>query len=166
MPFTSFNLPDGQEAERKQFKTFVKVGAIWEVVGHGVEDSAVEYNVDSSTSTDILGVTRTKVNSTQPSQSFEPHTIRGGSALAFVLWDITRRNAVSELSNFEVMQVHEFVGVESEYAAEVHKNCTITPTSIGGSAYVDMPITINYSNDKTLGSASYGADGTPTFTAE
>ena len=168
--FTAFNLTDGQEAERKLLKTFVNVAtssgtAEWELIGEGIEESTIEYNTDIETSTDILGQTRTKVNKTEPEQSFEPYTVRGGSKLAFILWDIYRRNAVSELTQFKVLVVHEFVGSSSGFAAETHDNCTITVTSIGGSAYVDMPISISYSNKKTLGKVTYTGE-TPTFTAD
>ena len=168
--FTGFNLTDGQEAERKLLKTFVNVAtssgtAEWELIGEGIEESAIEYNTDTTTSTDILGKTRTKVNKTEPAQSFEPYTVRGGSKLAFILWDIYRRNAVSELTQFKVLVVHEFVGSSSGFAAETQDNCTITVTSIGGSAYVDMPISISYSNKKTLGKVTYTGE-VPTFTAD
>lgn len=168
--FTEFNLTSGQEAERKLLKTFVDVSgsdgtAEWELIGDGIEESAIEYNTDMETITDILGQSRTKVNKTEPAQSFEPYTVKGGSKLAFILWDIYRRNAVSELTQFRVLQVHEFVGTASGYAAETQVNCTITVTSLGGSAYVDMPIQISYSNRKTLGKVTYTGDA-PTFTAD
>lgn len=168
--FTGFNLTDGQEAERKLLKTFVNVAtdsgtAEWELIGEGIEESAIEYNTDTETSTDITGHTRTKVNKTEPAQSFEPYTVRGGSKLAFILWDIYRRNAVSELTQFKVLIVHEFVGSSSGFAAETQDNCTITVTSLGGSAYVDMPISISYSNKKTLGKVTYTGE-VPTFTAD
>ena len=168
--FTEFNLTNGQEAERKLLKTFVNVATAsdateWELIGEGIEESAIEYNTDTETSTDILGQTRTKVNKTEPAQSFEPYTVRGGSKLAFILWDIYRRNAVSELTQFKVLVVHEFVGGSTGFAAETQDNCTITVTSIGGSAYVDMPISISYSNKKTLGKVTYTGE-TPTFTAD
>ena len=168
--FTAFNLTDGQEAERKLLKTFVNVAtssgtAEWELIGEGIEESAIEYNTDTATSTDIIGHTRTKVNKTEPAQSFEPYTVRGGSKLAFILWDIYRRNAVSELTQFKVLVVHEFVGSSSGFAAETQDNCTITVTSIGGSAYVDMPISISYSNKQTLGKVTYTGE-VPTFTAD
>lgn len=168
--FTEFNLTDGQEAERKLLKTFVNVAtdsgtAEWDLIGEGTEESAIEYNTDTETSTDILGQTRTKVNKTEPAQSFEPYTVRGGSKLAFILWDIYRRNAVSELTQFKVLLVYEFVGSSTGYAAETQDNCTITVTSLGGSAYVDMPISISYSNKKTLGKVTYTGE-VPTFTAD
>ena len=48
------------------------------IMGKRTPDSAIEYNVDSETSTDILGYNYTDVNKTQPQQSFDPHLILGG----------------------------------------------------------------------------------------
>ena len=75
----------------------------------------------------------------------------------------------SELAQFEVMLIRAYIDEGTEgthkYHAEVHKNCTITPQSVGGSAYVDMPITINFSNDKELGTVNgYTKNDTITFT--
>ena len=64
-----------------------------------------------------------------------------------------------------MLTVYSYVGDTSAgYDADLQKNCTISPSSIGGSAYVDMPIEVSYSNDKTRGTVKF-ADGVPTFTA-
>ena len=66
---------------------------------------------------------------------------------------------------YDVMQIHAYVGAEGAYEAEVHKNCTLTPQSLGGSATVDMPINISYSNDKVHGTVdNYKYGATVTFT--
>ena len=58
-----------------------------------------------------------------------------------------------------------FVGENGAYEAEVHKGCTLTPQSMGGDAYVDMPIDINFSNDKIHGTVNdYKYGSTITFT--
>lgn len=170
-----FALSANQKAERKLLVTCVNTAKNsetkeWTVIGAGVEDSSVEYNADIETITDILGITETTVNKLEPSQSLEPMTIRGGNKLLFKLNDIVERNAVSELSQFEVLLIRAYIDEGTDgahkYHAELHNNCTITPQSVGGSAYVDMPITINYSNDKTLGTVNaYTKDDTITFTA-
>lgn len=170
---TSFNLASNQKAERKLLVTAVNVGEsitgegapIWEVIGAGIEDSSIEYNPDITTTTDILGTTTTLVNKLEPLQEFEPYTITGGRKLAFKLWEQIKNNKLSELSMYEVMQIHAFVGESGKYEAEIHKNCTITASSIGGSAYVDFPISINFSNDKIHGTVNdYKASSTITFT--
>ena len=172
---TQFNLKDGQKAERKLLVTAVNVGDSitkgsgtpeWQIIGVGVEDSSIEYNPDTETKTDILGITETTVNKLEISQTLEPMTVRGGSKLAIKLYNQIKYNRVSEFSMYEVMQIHAYVGTDGAYEAEVHKNCTITPQSLGGDAYVDMPIDINYSNDKVHGTVdNYKYGSTITFTA-
>lgn len=169
-----FSLSTNQKAERKLLVTCVNTNThespTWTVIGAGVEDSSVAYNADIKTITDILGITETTVNKLEPSQSLEPMTIRGGNKLLENLTDIIERNAVSELSQFEVLLIRAYIDEGTDgthkYHAELHSNCTITPQSVGGSAYVDMPITINFSNDKKLGTVNgYTKDDTITFTA-
>lgn len=171
---SAFNLQDNQKAERKLLVTAVNVGDSitgtgtpkWQIVGVGVEDSAIEYNPDTETVTDILGITETTVNKFETSQSLEPMTVRGGSDLAVKLYNQVKYNRMSEFSMYEVMQIHAYVGSEGSYEAEVHKNCTLTPQSVGGSSYVDMPIDINFSNDKVHGTVdNYKYGTTVTFTA-
>ena len=171
---TQFNLKDGQKAERKLLVTAVNVGDSitkgsgtpeWQIIGVGVEDSSIEYNPDTETITDILGITETTVNKLETSQTLEPMTVRGGSKLAVKLYNQIKYNRVSEFAMYEVMQIHAYVGTDGAYEAEVHKNCTITPQSLGGDAYVDMPIDINYSNDKVHGTVdNYKYGSTITFT--
>lgn len=175
----TFNLADNQKAERKLLVTCVNTGDSvtkssgtpnWQIVGAGVEDSSVEYNPDVETITDILGITETTVNKLETSQSLEPMTIRGGSELAVKLYNQIKYGKLSELSQYEVMQIHAYASIDTgdstTYEAEVHKNCTLTPQSVGGSSYIDMPIDINYSNDKTHGTVNaYKAGSTVTFTA-
>lgn len=170
-----FALSADQKAERKLLVTCVNIGDLttkssgtpeWVPIGAGVEDSSIEYNADIETITDIMGVTETTVNKLEPSQNLEPMTIRGGNKVLFKLTDIIERNAVSELAQFEVLIIRAYVKEGSSYHAELHRGCTITPQSVGGSAYVDMPITINFSNDKVLGTVNgYTKHDTITFTA-
>ena len=91
---TEFNLTNGQKAERKLLVTAINVGDSitessgspdWQIVGVGVEDSSIEYNPDTETITDILGITTTTVNKLETSQSLDPMTIMGGSKLAVKL---------------------------------------------------------------------------------
>lgn len=177
----SFNLEANQKAERKLLVTAVNVGdsitkqsgtPVWQIVGVGVEDSSIEYNPDTETITDILGITETTVNKFETSQSLEPMTVRGGSTLAVKLYNQIKYNRLSEFAMYEVMQIHAYAAIASgtapdityTYEAEVHKNCTLTPQSLGGDAYVDMPIDINYSNDKVHGTVNaYTYGSTITF---
>ena len=171
---SAFNLQDNQKAERKLLVTCVNVGDSitesggtpeWQVVGAGVEDSAIEFNPDTETITDIRGVTETTVNKFETAQDLDPMTVRGGSKLAVKLYNQVKYNRMSEFAMYEVMVINAYVGSDGAYEAEVHKNCTLTPQSVGGSSYVDMPINIAYSNDKTHGTVNtYKYNETITFT--
>lgn len=171
---SAFNLQTNEKAQRKLLVTAVNVGDSitetggtpeWQIIGVGVEESSIEYNPDTETVTDILGITETTVNKFETAQSLEPMTVRGGSKLAIKLYNQVKYNRLSQFSMYEVMQIHAYVGTEGAYEAEVHKNCTLTPQSLGGSGYVDMPIDINYSNDKVHGTVdNYKYGTTVTFT--
>lgn len=164
---TDFNVGSGVKATRKLLMTFVDVGdnstPEWELVGRGVEESSIELNPATTTVTDILGITDTTVEKWEPNQSFEPNTVRGGSKLNFKLHQIWQNKQPELLSQFNVLLVYAYLGEETEFEAEMQKNCTINITSIGGSATVDMPIEINFSNDSVKGTVTM-ANGVPTFT--
>jgi hypothetical protein len=123
-----------------------------EILGRRTEDSSIEYNADIATSTDILGINYSDLNKTQPQQAFDPHLILGGDKLSELLNDIRRRNALTELSQFNLYIITAFIGDSTNgYVAERHVNCTITYDSFGGDVNVNFPITAYFSNDITLG---------------
>ena len=165
---TDFNVGAGVKAQRKLLMTYVDVSdnepPEWELVGRGVEESAINLNPSTETVTDILGITDTSVTKWEPNQSFDPNTVKGGSKLNFKLHEIWQNKTPELLSKFNVLIVYAYIGEKNNFEAEVQKNCTINITSIGGSAYVDMPIEISFSNDSTKGTVTIAA-GVPTFTA-
>lgn len=162
MAVTQFNLREHQRAERKLLLTVVE----WtngstqerEIVGRRTEDSSIDYNADIETTTDVLGINYTDVNRTQPQQDFDPYMILGGSKLGALLNDIRRRNALSELDQFNVYIITAFAGTTGAYEAEKHTGCTIAINSIGGDTNVNMPISVYFSNDVTLGTVDKLAD--------
>jgi hypothetical protein len=165
---TDFNVKQGTKAPRKLLKHYVNVGTKeaqeWELLGVGIEDSSIETNFETEEVNDILGNHETTITGAAPSQSFEPYTVRGGSKLAFKLHEIWLNKAYEELSQFDMLTVYGYIGTETDgYEADMQSDCTITFGSIGGSAYVDMPITVNYSDKKERGTVKF-ADGSPTFT--
>lgn len=167
---TDFNVAAGVKAVRKLLMTFVNVADTsttpeWELVGRGVEESAIELNPNTETVTDVLGITDTSVTKWEPNQSFDPNTVRGGSKLNFKLHKIWQDKKPELLSKFDVLIVYAYLGETSALEAEVQHNCTINITSIGGSAYVDMPIEIAFSNDIEKGTVTI-AEGKPTFNAD
>lgn len=160
----------GQKVDRKLEMLFVNVGSSespeWEILGRGVEDASIEFNHDVEQLTDITGITDTTVSPAKPAIAMEPNNIRGGNKLSEKLLDIERRNAVSEFGNFELLNVHAYLGTANgPFTAELHKASTIVPTSLGGSSYVGMPLDVRLSNDKTLGTCTISG-GKPAFTPE
>lgn len=164
-----FNVGVGVKAARRLLMTFVNVADSpetpeWELVGSGVEESALELNPNTETVTDILGVTQTSVTKWEPNQSLDPNTVKGGSKLNFKLHQIWQNKTPELLSKFDVLIVYAYIGDSTSFDAEMQKNCTINITSIGGSAYVDMPIDIMMSNDSVKGTVTLDG-GKPTFAA-
>lgn len=160
MAVNQFNLPEHQRAERKLLITVAEwnetVGTTEtkqrEILGRRTEDSSIEYNTDTSTFTDILGINYTDVNKTQPQQDFDPYMILGGSKLGAKLNDIRKRNALSELSQFTLYIITAYVGdATNGYEAEKHVGCTIQYNSLGGDTNVNMPISVFFSNKITNG---------------
>lgn len=169
MPLTDFNVGAGVKAKRPLLLTYVNVGDSseeWEVLGRGVEDSSITFNPNSTTVTDILGFTETDVKSWGATQQFTPYTVRGGSKLALKLHEIWLNKTPELLSQFKVLIVYKYIGDSTEgFEAETQENCTISPDSLGGSTYVDMPITITFSNISTRGKVTYTGEK-PTFEAD
>ena len=167
---TDFNTGAGVKATRKLLLTLVDVSdgetPEWELVGRGVEESAIELNPNTETVTDVLGITETSVTKWEPNQSFDPNTVRGGSKLNFKLHKIWQDKALEKLSLFKVLIVYAYIdgATSGAFEAEMHKHSTINITSIGGSAYVDLPIEISFSNDIQKGTATI-TDGVVAFTA-
>lgn len=163
MPIATFNLSEGQRAERKLLITVAEwtenSTQVREILGTRTEDSSIDYNADIETTTDILGHNYTDLNKTQPQQDFDPFLILGGSKLGAKLNDIRRRNALSELNQFTIYIITAFVGDATKgYAAEKHVECTITYNSIGGDTNVNFPISVYFSNNITSGTVDKLSD--------
>ena len=162
------NLEKGQRAQRKTLITVaewkVKEGAeepkqYREVLGARTEDSSIEFNPDTQTSTDILGITYTDVNKTEPQQDFDPFFLLGGSALGAYLAEAALENNIDAYNNvFDIYIITGFIGTTGKYKCVKHAGCTILPTSIGGDSYVSMPIEVHYSNNITTGTVNKLAD--------
>lgn len=177
MPAT-FNLTE--EALRKAFAVYVDVSeqsgtwsaasAEWEVQGFKTEDTALEFNPDTETITDILGDTYTTVNKLERAMSFEPNTIRpiaNRGKLNEILHEMTRRGELSRMSQFKVMLAYAYVGTADTgpFAADVYPSCTVTPQSLGGSSRTDFPYDINFGGEPMFGTVDKLAPGL-VFTAE
>lgn len=124
-----------------------------EILGARTEDSSIEFNADIETMTDILGITYTDVNKTEPQQDFDPFNLLGGSELGAYLVSAALKNDITAYSNkFNVYVITAFIGSSQDgYYAVCHSGCSIVPTSLGGDAYNNMPIEVHFSNNITEG---------------
>lgn len=153
---SKLNLKNGQRAQRKLLITVAEWGdgaeKSREILGTRTEESTIEFNADIATSTDILGITYTDVNKTEPQQSFDPFYILGGSELSEYLTTAALKNDINAYNGaFDVYIITAFIGTEGSYYAVKHTGCSIIPTGIGGDAFTNMPIEVHYSNNITEG---------------
>ena len=137
-----------------------------EILGTRTPDSSIEFNIDSETSTDIRGITYADVNKTEPTQTFDPYTILGGSPLGAYLSKAALKNDISAYNGvFDCYIITAYIGDAGAYYAVKHEGCSIFPTAIGGESFVNMPIEVHYSNKITEGTVDVLTDAfvfTPT----
>lgn len=150
------------------YEKFEKGVMVRQILGARTEDSSIELNPDTETSTDILGITYSDVNKTEPQQDFDPMYIIGGSKLAAYLVTNALANNIDAYNNiFNVYVIAAFIdpGVKDEYYAVCHSGCTILPTSLGGDSYTGIPVEVHFSNNLTEGTVDKLTDDF-TFTAK
>ena len=174
---SEIKLNAGQRAQRKTLITVAAWGAApegteenREILGVRTEDSSIEFNADVETSTDILGISYTDVNKTEPQQDFDPYYLLGGSKLGAYLYEAALTNDIQKYNGtFNVYIIAAFDDTGSEaahkYRCVKHTGCSIIPTSMGGDSYVSMPIEVHYSNNITVGTVDKLSD-TFVFTAD
>lgn len=150
-------LTDGQRAKRKLLITVAEWGAAGseqrQFLGARTEDSAIELNPDIQTSTDIRGNTYTDVEKTEPAQTFDPSYVMGGSDLHTYLSEAFLKNDIDKFNgafNIYIITAYLTDGTTSssdgKFFTVKHHDCSIFPTSLGGSTYVSMPFEVHYSN--------------------
>lgn len=166
-----FDLAKKERAQRKTLITVAEwtpTGAtepVREILGARTEDSSIEFNADIAKSTDILGITYADVNKTEPQQTFDPFFLLGDSELSEYLVAAALANRISDYNGkFNVYIIAAFINnktgttAATQYHTVKHAGCSIIPTSMGGDAYVSMPIEVHYSNDITEGYVDKLAD--------
>lgn len=155
----TLNLKNGERAQRKLLITVAEWSdgsdtKVRQILGARTEDSSIEFNADMETVTDILGITYTDVNKTEPQQSFDPLYVIGGSKLSAYLTTAALKNDINAYNNvFNVYIITAFIDGPSEgtYYAVCHSGCSIIPTSIGGDSYTSMPVEVHFSNNISEG---------------
>ena len=163
----------GQKIPRRLLITYANLGELFKKattenptrflgLGRGVEESSLEFSSDIKTVTDIFGNSETTINHIEITQNFSPVTLRVGSELHKVMFQILDEKDLDRLSMFEILVVKAFWGQEINgkfyFPAELHLNSTIAPQSFGGDHHIDLPINTYPSNDKLIGWADIEDD--------
>lgn len=129
-----------------------------EILGTRTPDSSIEFNADVETSTDILGITYTDINKTEPSQTFDPYYIIGGKKLGEYMTKAALTNSINAYNGrFNIYIITLFLTngtpstADAKYYTVKHSGCSIIPTSLGGESFLALPFEVHFSNDITEG---------------
>lgn len=170
-----FNTPNGETVARELQVAFLNVGEIaspdWAALGSRTTDSSAEYDWSRESSTDVLGKTRTSMKKPIITQTFDPLPLDGGDKAIKKLHQlaIVDQNPAA-LCNLDMLIVHYYTTVEGKDGsfAERYDGCSVEATGLGGEGggNINMPITVTYGGNRTLGTATKGEAGAVTFTAE
>jgi uncharacterized protein YjdB len=125
------------------------------VIGYKITSSTLEFNPDVETGTDINGRNFGSVNKFEPSQTFEPHRLTAGElgSLGEKLIHYFRYRQLEKFSQFKCILIYGFLGPEGgPYPADLYDTCTITPSSLGGEMWTEMPFDVTFGGDVQHGS--------------
>jgi len=125
------------------------------VVGYRITSSAIEFNPDTETGQDINGRNFGSVNKFEPTQTFEPHRLTAGKngAIAEKLIQYFRFREMEKFSQFKCILIYGFLAEPDSgtYPADLYMSCTITPNSLGGELWTEMPFDVTFGGDTKHG---------------
>jgi len=127
------------------------------VIGYRITDSAIEFNPETETGTDINGRNFGSVDGFEPTQTFEPHRLTSGElgAIGEKLIHCFRYREFQKLSQFKCLIIYGMLGPEGgPYPADKYNACTITPQNIGGDRWTNLPFQVIFGGDVTHGTVS------------
>ena len=171
----TFNTTAGQTVDRELLIAYLNTDEsgttpVWSPLGTRVTDSSMEYDWQEESNKDILGTTRTTMKKPIITQSFEPCDLDAGDAALKRIWNLAVKDQnAAALANQDVLIVHHYAGTaKTAVFAERYSASMVKPSSLGGEGggYVGMPVDITLGGTRTTGTASVGAGGAVTFTAD
>lgn len=171
MAGATFNTPVGNPIARKMLVACLNVGDSerpdWAMLGRRVEDSSAEYDWGEESTTDILGETRTTYKEPTITQTFDPWTLDASDKAQLKVWEQSiKKHDTGAMANNDMLIIHKYVGTaDTAMFAERYTACAVKPSSLGGSATVDMPIDVTYGGTWTTGTVAISA-GKITFTPD
>lgn len=171
----TFNTTEGQTVDRELLIAYLNTDTsasspTWSPFGTRVTDSSMEYDWQEESVKDILGTTRTTMKKPIVTQTFEPCDLDAGDAALKKIWNLAIKDQdAAALANQDVLIVHHYAGTaKTAVFAERYSASMVKPSSLGGEGggYVGMPIDVTLGGTRTTGTASVGAGGVVTFTAD
>ena len=129
------------------------------VIGYRITDSSIEFNADTETGTDINGRNFGSVNNFEPQQTFEPHRLTSGElgSLGAKMIEYFRKREMQKFSQFKCIIIYGFLADNPDagpYPADLYDACTLTPNSLGGESWTEMPFDVVYGGNVTTGSVT------------
>lgn len=170
MPY-DFNTTDNQTIARELLLLFLNTGTketpVWSPIGKRVEESSMELDWQRESKKDIMGNTYNTMKKPVITQTFEPWELAKGDTAQEHVWKLAfvEQNAQA-LCNMDVLVVHAYAGTANTAVfAERNASSSIEVTGLGGAGggNIEMPITVTYGGERTVGTAKMES-GTVTFT--
>lgn len=168
-----FKTKNGETVDRELLLTCLNTGTaetpVWSPLGSRTTDSSIENDWSTSSETDILGKTRTTMKKPVKTQSLDPLPLDGGDAAITKLHELAEiEENVAALCNLDMLIVYLYMeNSTGGVFAKRYNACAVEASSLGGEGggNINMPINVTFGGDMTKGTATKGADGSITFTA-
>ena len=167
----TFNTAANAVVARKLLLLFLNTGTeaapVWSRIGKRVEDSSMEFDWGKETKKDIFGDIWPTMEEPVITQSFDPCELDSSDDAQVKIWNMAiREHDISAMNNNDMLVVHAYAGTkDTAVFAERYGSCAVTPTGLGGSSTVGMPIEVTFGGTRTTGTAAVSGK-TVTFKAD
>lgn len=164
-------LKDGETAVREHLLLYANTGSkespVWSIIGRHVESSDMEYDYSKEDKKDIVGNTYTEMKKPIVTQTFDSLPVIGGDPVVEKIYENTRKQDISAMTQYDLLLVHRYAGADSAYEAERYDASTILCTRQGGDGggFLTYGLDATFGGEHTLGTAAISG-GSVTFTPE
>lgn len=166
---------NGESATRPMLITYLNTSETaatpaWNPMGLKVTESSIDYDYGTETKKDILGGVYTDAQNPTMTQSLSGNEIVGGNEVMEHLLNlaVVEKNHTA-LVKQDCLIVHTYLkDTNGKAFAERYQGCAVLPTTNGGEGggVLVSDIEITFGGTYTTGTASFGSDGTVTFTPD
>ena len=173
MAAMTFNTPENQTIGRHLLVAHLNTGSAeapkWSPIGYHISESDMEYDWQKESITDILNNIWTTMKTPIINQNFQGWPLSNGDEAVAKIWNLAVwEQDAPALCAQDMLIVHKYAGAaDTAMAAERYTACAVEMTRKGGSGggTITIDTNVTFGGVRTLGTASVGANGTVTFTA-